>query len=746
MADGTQLHLRYRLPLLLAVVAVTAVAWPVSQRLTFDRSIESLYAADNPYLRDYRESKELFGGDEFVIVTYTDPELLNDKRRLTESSRGRLTELTESLNAVEGVRAASTQDLRGVMRAVIPIGKALELSRGILLGNDDATTAVVLRLEPEQAADISRDATISAIRQRAAAFGSNHQLDVYVVGEPVQVNEMFRYVEEDGRVLFYVSLACLGLVLLALFRSWRWMLLPLLVVVVTIRWTEAALVLSGVKLSMVSSMLNSLVTIIGVATVTHIAVYYQKQRLEHDRIDGFHRTWTALRPPVVWACLTTGVGFASLLSSHITPVRSFGAMISLAVLMTLFVMSITLPGGILTGRFASDPRTVVGDRHLVTLLQSITRTTLKRPRTYGAIFAAIIAVGGLGLLRLQVETDFSKNFRADSPIVRSLAFFEDDRRLGGAGTWEVNFPAPPALTESYLNKVRKLAARLRQEFVAPDSSGELTKVLAITDGLDAAPEIPFVPISIERKLDLLALFQPEFVTSLYNPEAGRMRIVLRARERQSAELKLALIDRVRQVTQSWAEEQLADEFPQPVAKASGLFVLLAFLIESLLADQLVSFGIAAVGIAGMLTIAFRSLRIGLAALVPNVFPIVLVIGSLGWTGLPINIATAMIASVSMGLTVDSSIHYLSGFRRARNRGLSVADALEETHGQVGRALVYANIALIAGFSVLTLSHFIPLIYFGVLVSAAMLGGLIGNLFLLPLLLSWAEKEANPTIG
>ena len=118
----------------------------------------------------------------------------------------------------------------------------------------------------------------------------------------------------------------------------------------------------------------------------------------------------------------------------------------------------------------------------------------------------------------------------------------------------------------------------------------------------------------------------------------------------------------------------------------------------------------------------------------------LVIGSMGWIGLPINIATAMIASVSMGLTVDSSIHYISGYRRARLRGLGVYEALRDTHQGVGRALVFANLALIVGFTVLTLSHFIPLVYFGILVSVAMLGGLIGNLVLLPLLLRWAESR------
>ena len=163
-----------------------------------------------------------------------------------------------------------------------------------------------------------------------------------------------------------------------------------------------------------------------------------------------------------------------------------------------------------------------------------------------------------------------------------------------------------------------------------------------------------------------------------------------------------------------------------------------------MSDQWITFFLSTVGITGMMWFAFRSLPIGLMSLVPNMFPNFLVIGMMGWIGLPVNIATAMIACVSMGLTVDSSIIYLDGYRSARARGLHVYDALHDTHRGVGRALVYSNVALMVGFSVLAWSHFVPLIYFGLLVSLAMLGGLISNLVFLPMLIGWwdGRGEAN----
>jgi predicted RND superfamily exporter protein len=373
------------------------------------------------------------------------------------------------------------------------------------------------------------------------------------------------------------------------------------------------------------------------------------------------------------------------------------------------------------------------------------------------------------MTRLRVETDFSRNFREESELVQSLDFVES--RLGGAGTWEVNFPAPNPLTDEFLGTVRTLATRLRTDLLArskgrKSATGHLTKVVSLTDGLDLVPKeigVGFLSktLSLDQRLTLLSNMQGEVVDGLYDPQHGRMRIALRALERQKSEAKVELIAKVdsiaREVLQipsrqagevlvtgqdSQPSASSESSFEAPQVETTGMFVLLTFLIESLLRDQLISFAIAAIGIGTMMAIAFRSFTIGLVALVPNVFPIVLVLGTMGWVGVPINIASAMIASVSMGLTVDNSVHYLSAYRRVRRTGASVNEAIERTQTQVGRSLVFANVALIAGLSVLTMSQFIPLVYFGVLVSVAMLGGLAGNLFLLPLMLGRVDTDSS----
>jgi predicted RND superfamily exporter protein len=233
---------------------------------------------------------------------------------------------------------------------------------------------------------------------------------------------------------------------------------------------------------------------------------------------------------------------------------------------------------------------------------------------------------------------------------------------------------------------------------------------------------------------------PTFMGALQGKDdEGRrwLRIMLRARERQPAERKRALIETVTRVAREAFPGNKANE---PRAEVTGFFVLLTRLIESMIRDQWVTFGIATGAIFLMLLVGFRRLSWALVGLIPNALPVFALMGALGWLGLKINMGTAMIAAVSMGMSVDSSIHYFAAFGRLRRSGQAVHEALDAVQRSVGRAMVVSTLALIVGFSVLCTSEFVPTIYFGALVSLAMLGGMAGNLVVLPLLLSVTEKD------
>lgn len=732
------LWIRFRWTLLAIAVLVGVASWWGGRQLEFDRSIENMFSPGDPLIPPYRKLKATFGGNEIIMGVYREPNLYAPDGEAME----RLTQFRKQLEALDGVREVLALDRPPIKELVLAPDsdagqRVLELFAGFTHNADLNIAALPIQLEPDTE---NRDELVETIR---AMFDELPQ--GMITGEPVMVVDGFNYVEEDGARLGWATTFLLGLVILFAFRSLRWVAIALLVVQLSLWSTQSLLAAIGMQMSMVSSMLTAIVTVIGVATVIHLIIRFRQYRGEGDEPrEALARSVHWLAAPVFWACVTDAVGFCALLITKVGPVHDFGIMMSVGALLVPVAAFLLLPGLVLSGRWGVDPAQVWGEGFLEHRLRWIINRVERHPMVISLVAVLLLSVSLYGATRLEVESDFTKNFREGTPIVQAYDFVEDE--LGGAGIWDIALPAPEVLTWSYLRQVSDFEQELRE--VAP----ELTKVLSLSDVLYAtSPVDPHGPglaflfrAVLNRALVKLDEEMPQTLASLHgqdpdNPDSYWFRVMLLSPERQDAEAKKELIAKVEAhaATFKWEEAETTD---QPYV--TGFYILLTNLIDSLIADQWKSFLLAIAGIGLTMSIAFRSLRYGLVALVPNVLPVLLVTGMIGLSGFRINMGAAMIAAVSMGLSVDSSIHYIMGFQRYLREGKAVSDALQTVQHGVGRAVVFSTLALIAGFSVLCFSDFIPTIYFGVLVSLTMLGGLIGNLIVLPLLL----KLVTPTPG
>jgi predicted RND superfamily exporter protein len=221
------------------------------------------------------------------------------------------------------------------------------------------------------------------------------------------------------------------------------------------------------------------------------------------------------------------------------------------------------------------------------------------------------------------------------------------------------------------------------------------------------------------------------------------RILLRSRERQPAEQKKELISEVKRL----ADEEFPATADAAGAEVTGFFVLLTFLIDSLLHDQWITFAVATAGMWCVMLVVFRSAILAVIGLVPSVLPVFVTMGTLGWLGIPLNMGAAVIAAFSMGLSVDATVHYIVDFQRAGRRGATFRAALDAAQQSAGRAACFATLALVIGFSALCTSEFVPTIYFGALTAITMLFGLAGNLIVLPLSLRlFIREKQNRAIG
>lgn len=719
--------------------ALTAALLPASQHIKRDRSVRSFFEPDHPRLIGYTEVQKDFAGDTLCLAVFSDPDLL------TPAGLDRLGRLTRRLAEVPGVLKATslaTLNRPGDVRVLRSLAEWFArrdidpetLRREILgcdmyhnqfIGPDGQTAAVAMLVDPAYMASGQFTESLRELRQ----VGNALEHPARIVGAPVMINDVYDYLDQDALLLSTVSSAAMMLVILVLFRTVRWMVLPIVLVQVTLVWTKALLALASIDLSLVGSLTTALITVIGIGTAVHIAIrLHEEHAIDGDPDAALERTLVAVTPAVFWTCATTSAGFGSLWTSRVAPVREFGAVMAAASAFVGIAAFLILPwGALLWRRWEPAPRAVPGDATLARLLGALGDGVTRRPWRSLLITAGVLSFSLMGMARLQVETDFTRNFRQGSSILEGYRFVEE--RLGGAGFVELAFNAPNEPGPEFLQRLRRCEDQLR---AVPG----VTKVVSLVDVLDfltpRSRAISANSMAMVQSIQLgaLRLARPAELNQVWNPSRGRMRMLLRVKERQSTEDKALLLERIEEV----ARENLGQ-----TTVVTGLYVLLVHIISSLLGDQWRAFLVSCAIILAMTTVAFRSVRFGVAGFLPNLIPIAITMGSMGALGFKINVATAMIGSISMGLTVDFSIHYLSRYRDERQRGARSADAIGTTNRSTGKAMVCANIALMTGFGVLMFSNLLPTMQFGLLISVAMFGGLIGNLVLLPILLSFIDR-------
>ncbi|MCH8924317.1 MAG: MMPL family transporter, partial [Planctomycetes bacterium] len=456
----------WRWALLAIAVVAAAAAYAPSRQLQFDRSIENMFAPDDPLLAPYEKLKRTFGGNEIVLAVYRDDELLHEDGRGLD----RLRDITARLKEVPGVKdALSLSEIhdvllelqqerkdhierieefipklfrpnmklpeRGLLDSKSDVAEEFRtLFEGYTHAADNDTVAVVCMLDPATPETVSRRETIDALRDVVENLPDPLSPGM-LAGEPIMVADGFRHIDDDGERLGWASTVLLAMTILLCFRSLRWVLIPLAVVQLTLLLTRATLVWSGLRLSMVSSMLTAIVTVIGVATMVHVIVRFREARQQGaSPRDALAATGAILAGPICWACATDAVGFSALLVTDVGPVRDFGVMMAVGALLVILSVALLVPPLVLWGRFDVDPKRAWGEGTLERLLHRIYRIVERKPKSVGVVTLVVTLAVGSGAHRLEVESDFTKNFRSDSPVVQSYQLVESE--LGGAGVWD----------------------------------------------------------------------------------------------------------------------------------------------------------------------------------------------------------------------------------------------------------------------------------------------------------------------
>ena len=774
---------RYAVALVVAATLVGLLAW--DRHVAYDQSITSFFAADDPTVVEYRRSSSLFGNDNLVFVVYDDPALL------TPAGMARVGELAEALGPkhIEAVvdvqsldampqfwriddelirlqnlpaflRTRAERLAKGLVKNLDPGSSAMTVAGAVREAKTDAqrkalrdrvtrhpllqgtvvdasakSAAVVVRLRGMGEQDPK--ATVAALRAVADGFAARHRFrPPALVGPPVLLADGFHAIELDGRRLALVGMLLIGLVTLSATHSLWWSVVPLVAGWTVWRATETILSLLGLRLSLSGGPLVAQIMVLTMPAVGHLAVHFRDAlRRDGDRRKAADHTLAAVTSPILWCAITGAIGYGALVTSNVVPVRQFGAVLAVATLAAAVLTLAISPTAMLPPFPLEIPVKTGSTSRLGHALNRLLIAVDRRPApvVVGVLAAVLPLLFGIG--RLEYESNYINAFKPDTRVVRDYQAVES--RLGGIGLVSLVVPLDGPIDLKALAKFREVDGEVLRIGGDPDvAAARVDRVISPATVLD--PDGRLAALGPEKgaraialKLELIgSSAQADLLESFWNRGESSARTLVRVSERQSAALKEATFET--------AERNARAVFGDGTF-LTGISYLLTQTTRGVIATQWTTFFWSAGGILLMLTLAFRGPAMAVLSLLPTMLSVGFVLGLMGWIGVKLDVATALVASVALGLSVDDTFHCLLQYRLRRSQHASFNAALFSAYAVSGPGVLLSSLAVAVGFSVLRFSEFVPFSNFGAMVAIATLGSTLGNLVLLPACLALGNR-------
>ncbi len=731
------------LPSLVAVAGVFSVETEVGYR--------AFLGAGHPVVREFDAFVDRFGGGLPLVAVWTCPDGVPCATALSDEALAMAAQVARELDALEEVRRVDSPATTPLLvpRAIgLPTARRLfadgRPSRDIealrrwaltdptwvrrLVSEDGRAGALVIHLR-DSAGDTAESA-YAALRRATQPFAADG-FEFSYVGGPVEFVVAGAALQRNTQRILPVMIGVIAAVLMLLFGSPAAALSALLAVGVAIVWVIGAMGWLGWPDNSLMQILPPLILVVGVCDAIHLLGRYAEMPAALGAEEAMLRATAEVGPPCALTTATTVVGFGSLAVSGLESISRFGVLASLAVAVALLVSFIALPLAVTRMPRRWFGKRAAGDRW-ASLLERTAAFATGSGRRPILVVALLLGVGGGWAARdLQVDASFEDLYGADSPVVvwanRTAELLRAPDTLeitlqppAGSGVGAVGFALADAV-EGDLERIDGLAHPLSIVDVLRRLNQWLHRdELPLGESDDAKGR----PTSVYR---LLRSRDPEVTTGLVDPDSGALRISLESEKPPQEELRGILEEVDRRIAQRLP--------PGWSAVVTGPLAVVGRMIDAIRLTQLRSFALAAVAILVLVALFFRSVWRGLLGMVPTVLPVLVTLGAMAWRGVALDIGTAMVASVVVGLAVDDAIHWLSAFVTARGAGADGGAAARQATRRTGRAIVTTSLALATGFTTLSFSAWHSIASFGGVAAVAILAALAAALLVLPALAS-----------
>jgi len=748
--------LKYRWLYICLIIIISVFAFHSAKNIKMDNSVEAYFLDDDEHFLYYKSFTEEFGYDKFIYIIYDNP-FSSDIIKLVDLLAS---EITSGLNKnrgdgksvylkkittlanVEFVEGKNNElyieplldGWDGSLEAIEPFRKKMlkkELFLNTLVNKDGSKGAILIELNKIDD-ELNSDSNIDEIVQTIIQNDKFLSLNLVCVGNPILNASYNRTCQSEALRNIAISFIAIFLILWILFKTPVGIIGPVLTVNIALLWIAGIMPIFNIKYTMMLSILPALLLVVGIGASIHIVSEFQfLSGIFDDKKNTILKTYKIVGFPCFITALTTAIGIGSMMVSEIRAIKDFAFIAALGIGFTFLLTLFFLPGILSLSRFKKnkapillqDPPSLVDRFH-----QSIGRINDKYASLILFLAAGIILISFWGMTKVKVDACWLDEFGDKVKVKQDYHYV--DKTMGGSGSFNLVFDTKKQggiKSPEFLEALADIHEYAMKFDIVMSTVSVVDFIKDINRSIHNENQVFYtIPNTSSEVAQLLLLYEDSGGEELLN-------YVNFSYEKATLNIKAKTVK-----TSLWKE--FCDEITQYANKRmeglasvrmTGISFLGSMTLGYINQSQIKGFLIAFVIITLMLIILFRSFKQGLFLMIPNLFPIVLTLGIMGFLKIELDYVKLFIACIAIGIAVDDTIHFATRYRYEFLRLQNYSKAMHMALKSVGKAMMFTSIVLIVGFIINIFSIMDSFVSFGILTSFTIVIALVADYFLAP---------------
>ncbi|MGL5682137.1 MAG: efflux RND transporter permease subunit [Marinifilaceae bacterium] len=754
--------LRYRVAFIVGVLICTGLMASQLGRIEMSYEYANLLPAKDKSYLEYTDFLERFGQEGNVMVF-----AIQDSNFYTLNKVNDWIALGDSIKSVHGIEALvsiahtfnlqkNTEDKKFEVLPIFPhridntqqldslanIAENLPFYNGTLINKESNTFNMLVTVSADVMASPDRVRLVKEVTALTDAFAEKHDLKMHYSGLPYIRVVNAESIKKEMYMFIVLSLLITALILYMFFRSWRIVGFSVAIIAISVIWSMGFMAILGFKITLLTAMLPPLLIVIGIPNCVFMVNKYHSEYVRHgNKIKALQRMVQKIGNATFLSNLTTASGFATFIVTSSQILKDFGMIAFISIVTVFIICLILIPAVFSFLPVPADKHTKHLENTLVNnFINRLINTVVYHRNKVYIVTLAVIAVGVVGISMMKTTGYMVDDLKETDPIRQDLQFYEDN--FDGLMPLEVSVDFGKQQQVYNLRNLEKLEALSNAFEADPD----ISRPLSIVEAAKFANQAYYngnaryyaLPNSMTRN------FIMRYIASSKEGMGGQINSFVDStaqRARLSFRIKDIGTKRMEQKEQELIAK--ADSiFPSDKydVKVTGSSIIFFKGNQYLIKNLFTSLALAVVLIAAFMSWMFKSKRMVLVALIPNIIPLIITAAIMGYFGIPIKASTILVFSIAFGISVDDTIHYLAKYRQELqitqwDIHKSVVMALRDA----GQSMIYTSIILFFGFGIFCLSNFGGTFALGLLVSITLLAAMISNLVILPSLLLTLER-------